>query len=83
MEFTGPVIRQLSMADRLTMCNMAVKAGAKSGIIEPDDETIEYIEARAERPYEIIHRERGARYTRVIEYNCGKIEPQVWLPQVY
>ena len=83
MEFTGPVIRQLSMADRLTMCNMAVEAGAKSGIIEPDDETVEYIEARAERPYEIIHGERGARYTRVIEYNCGKIEPQVWLPQVY
>jgi len=80
MEFTGPVIRQLSMADRLTMCNMAVEAGAKSGIIEPDQETIEYIEARAERPYEIIHGERGARYAKVIEYNCNKIEPQVAFP---
>jgi len=34
MKFTGPAIKQLSMADRLTMCNMAVEAGAKSGIIE-------------------------------------------------
>ncbi|MCJ7646391.1 aconitase family protein, partial [bacterium] len=80
MEFTGPVIRRLSMADRLTMCNMAVEAGAKSGIIEPDAETIEYVEARAERPYEIIHGERNARYTKVIEYNCSKIEPQVAFP---
>jgi len=82
MEFTGPVIRRLSMADRLTMCNMAVEAGAKSGIIEPDGETIEYIEARAERPYEIIHGERGARYAKVIEYNCSKIEPQVAFPSL-
>ncbi len=80
MEFTGPVIRRLGMADRLTMCNMAVEAGAKSGIVEPDGETIEYIEARAERPYEIIHGEKGARYAKVIEYNCSKIEPQVAFP---
>ena len=80
MEFTGPVIRRLTMADRLTMCNMAVEAGAKSGIIEPDRETIEYIEARAERPYEIIHGEKSARYAKVIEYNCSKIEPQVAFP---
>jgi len=80
MEFTGPVIRRLSMADRLTMCNMAVEAGAKSGIIEPDGETVEYIEARAERPYEIVHGERNARYAKVIEYDCGEIEPQVAFP---
>lgn len=80
MEFTGPVIGRLSMADRLTMCNMAVEAGAKSGIIEPDEETIEYIEARAERPYEIIRPEKNTRYAKVIEYDCSKIEPQVAFP---
>ncbi len=80
MEFTGPVIGRLSVADRLTMCNMAVEAGAKSGIIEPDEATIEYIEARAERPYEIIRPEKSARYAKVIEYDCSKIEPQVAFP---
>ncbi|MFB0526635.1 MAG: 3-isopropylmalate dehydratase large subunit [bacterium] len=80
MEFTGPVIRRLSMADRLTMCNMAVEAGAKSGIIEPDEETVEYIEARAERPYEIIYGEKSVHYAKVIQYDCSKIEPQVAFP---
>ncbi|MDH5173858.1 MAG: aconitase family protein, partial [Elusimicrobiota bacterium] len=73
---------RLSMADRLTICNMAVEAGAKSGIMEPDEETIEYIEARAERPYEIIRPGKSTRYAKVIEYDCSKIEPQVAFPSL-
>jgi len=80
MEFSGPVISRLSMADRLTVCNMAVEAGAKCGIIEPDEKTIEYVEGRAERPYEIVHGEKGVHYKKVIEYDCSQIEPQVAFP---
>ncbi len=60
MEFCGEAIERLPMADRLTMCNMAIEGGAKSGIIVPDDITIDYIEARAERPYEIFKSDKDA-----------------------
>ena len=49
MEFTGPVIGQLNMADRFTMANMATEAGAKNGIFEPDEITKEYIQNRVAR----------------------------------
>ena len=51
MEYTGQVIDSLPMADRLSMCNMAIEAGAKVGIITPDSITEEYVNARAKRPY--------------------------------
>lgn len=82
MEFSGEVIDRLPMADRLTMCNMAIEAGAKSGIIVPDDITIDYIEARAERPYEIFKSDKDAEYAKVIEIDCSKIDPQVSFPHL-
>jgi len=54
MEFAGPALRALDMSGRLTMCNMATEAGAKNGIIEPDDITMAYISDRAVRDYEVV-----------------------------
>lgn len=82
MEFSGEVIKKTSMADRMTMCNMAIEAGGKSGIIQPDDITIEYIEARAERPYEVFTGDKDIKYKEIREYNCSKIEPQVAFPNL-
>ncbi|MCK4533294.1 3-isopropylmalate dehydratase large subunit [bacterium] len=82
MEFSGEVIKNISMADRMTMCNMAIEAGGKNGVIQPDDTTIEYIEARAERPYEIFNGDKDAKYKEIYEYNCSKIEPQVAFPNL-
>ncbi|MHB8841281.1 MAG: aconitase family protein, partial [Candidatus Aquicultor sp.] len=53
MEFTGEAISALSVDSRLSMCNMAIEAGGKSGIIAPDQKTIDYVEDRASRPYTV------------------------------
>ncbi|MBI3752882.1 MAG: 3-isopropylmalate dehydratase large subunit [Deltaproteobacteria bacterium] len=82
MEFCGPAIERLSMDSRLSMCNMAIEAGAKNGIIAPDKITKAYIEKRAERPYKFYSSDEGAVYCDVREYDCADIEPQVAFPHL-
>jgi 3-isopropylmalate/(R)-2-methylmalate dehydratase large subunit len=80
MEFTGEAIELLPMADRLTMANMAVEAGAKSGIFEPDKVTEDFLRDRASRPYTISRSDNDALYIGEREYDVGLIEPQVAFP---
>jgi 3-isopropylmalate/(R)-2-methylmalate dehydratase large subunit len=80
MEFGGEVVERLPMSDRFTMANMAVEAGAKSGIILPDDITRSYVEGRAKRPYEFYMSDHGAQYAEIREYDVGIIGPQVAFP---
>lgn len=82
MEFTGPAIRNLSMDGRFTMANMAIEAGGKNGIIAPDQTTVDYVEARAKRPYKLYNSDDDAKYERVIEYDVADIEPQVAFPHL-
>ncbi len=82
MEFTGPAIRNLSMDGRFTMANMAIEAGGKNGIIEPDQTTIDYVESRAKRPYKVYSSDDDAIYDAVIEYDVSQIEPQVAFPHL-
>jgi len=80
MEFTGEVISNLSMDSRLTMCNMAIEAGGKSGIVPPDEITLEYVKQRAKREYNVYASDPDAKYCDIIEYDASKIEPQVAFP---
>ena len=83
MEFTGEAIRLLSMDDRFSMCNMAIEAGGKSGIIEPDAITKKYIRSEGRNAKGVFYKsDEGARYCKVIEYDAGKIEPQVSAPHL-
>ncbi len=82
MEFSGEVIKRLSMDNRFTMCNMAVEAGAKTAIIEPDQITLEYLQGRATRPYQLYKSDPEAFYEKVIEFEVSKIEPQVAFPHL-
>jgi len=82
MEFTGDAISRLLMDERLTMCNMAIEAGAKNGIIEPDEETLKYLDGRADRRFEIYRSDADAEYAEVREYDAGEIEPQVAAPNL-
>ncbi len=82
MEFTGPAIESLSMDGRFTMCNMAVEAGAKSGIIAPDEITRAYVEGRCRRPYQFYYSDPGAKYAKVYHYDVSLIEPQVCFPHL-
>jgi 3-isopropylmalate/(R)-2-methylmalate dehydratase large subunit len=80
MEFAGEVIDSLPMADRFSMCNMAVEAGAKVGIITPDSITENYVSARAKRPYKFYRSDPGAAYEAVYEWDISNLEPVVALP---
>ena len=80
MEFTGESIRQLTMPDRFTMCNMAIEAGAKSGIVEPDETTLRWMAPRQKREPRVFHSDPDAQYSETHEIDCAQIEPQVALP---
>ncbi|MBN2396300.1 MAG: 3-isopropylmalate dehydratase large subunit, partial [Candidatus Atribacteria bacterium] len=82
MEFSGDVVRQLSMDNRFTMCNMAIEAGAKSGIIETDDITLNYLKERTKKDFQIVKSDPDAEYEKVIEYDVANIEPQVAFPHL-
>lgn len=80
MEFTGSVVGELSMDQRLTMANMAIEAGAKNGIIAPDVVTRVYVDDRARRPARYYESDPDASYDQVIPIDVSTIEPQVAVP---
>ncbi len=80
MEFTGEAIDSLSIDGRFTMANMAVEAGAKTGIFRVDNKTQLYIKSRAKRSYRVYEPDSNAEYSQIIEYDVSNIEPQVALP---
>jgi 3-isopropylmalate/(R)-2-methylmalate dehydratase large subunit len=82
MEFAGNGIKALSMDNRLTMCNMAIEAGGKAGIIEPDEITLEYVKARAKRDYKVYHSDPDAVYEKVYEFNTEDIPLQIAFPHL-
>jgi 3-isopropylmalate/(R)-2-methylmalate dehydratase large subunit len=82
MEFSGEVIHELSMADRFSMANMAIEAGAKSGIIVPDVLTEHYVRERVQSNYQTnrLTSDDDATYTEIKEYSVDQLEPQVACP---
>ncbi|MCD6294545.1 MAG: 3-isopropylmalate dehydratase large subunit [Deltaproteobacteria bacterium] len=80
LEFSGPVIADLPMDDRFTMANMAVEAGAKNGIFEPDDQLRSYLEGRTNREGVYWKSDPDARYEETIQINVNEISPQVAFP---
>lgn len=82
MELTGEIVRNMKIDGRLTMCNMAIEAGAKNGIIAVDDETLNYVKPRAKREYKIYTSDEDAKYAKTYEFDCSKIKPQVAFPHL-
>jgi 3-isopropylmalate/(R)-2-methylmalate dehydratase large subunit len=82
MEFTGEVISSLPMYARLTMCNMAIEAGGKNGIITPDGITEQYVKGRAKREYKFYSSDKDAGYVEVREYDCSRIPLTVSCPHL-
>jgi 3-isopropylmalate/(R)-2-methylmalate dehydratase large subunit len=80
MEFTGETIKGLTMAERFSMANMAVEAGAKNGIMAPDDVTLNYVKGRALRPYTLYESDPGASYRFEKTYEVSALDPQVACP---
>lgn len=80
MEFCGEAIEGLCMSDRMAICNMAIEAGGKNGIIAPDETTRAYVEPCAKRPFRFFASDVDARYLETYEWDCRAIEPQVSFP---
>ncbi len=81
MEFEGETIRLLPMHARLTMCNMAIEAGGKNGIIVPDEITEQYVKGRAKREYSFYSSDENS-YADIKEYDCSKIPLTVSCPHL-
>jgi 3-isopropylmalate/(R)-2-methylmalate dehydratase large subunit len=88
IEFAGSAIRGLSMEGRMTVCNMAIEAGARAGMIAVDDTTIDYVKGRPFSPvgphwdraveyWRTLHSDAGAKFDAVILINAAEIKPQV------
>jgi len=80
LEFSGPTISLLDMAQRFTICNMAVEAGAKNGIIQPDKLTKEYVSKKAKRRFEFFYSDPDAEYAEIRKYDISQLTPQIALP---
>ncbi len=82
MEFRGPVIEKLGMSDRFTMCNMAIEAGGKAGLVAPDATTEAWVKPRARREYTMLQPDPDAEYVEVHEFDCTELEPAVAFPHL-
>ena len=82
MEFTGPGVASLTMDDRLSVCNMAIEAGAKNGIFPVDETTIAYLTGRSQRPWTVYEADEDACYEQAIEINLDELEPTVSWPHL-
>jgi 3-isopropylmalate/(R)-2-methylmalate dehydratase large subunit len=88
IEYAGPAIRSLSMEGRMTICNMSIEAGARAGLVAPDQTTFDYIRGRAFAPkagafelavahWKTLPSDAGAKFDREVEIDAGAIAPQV------
>ncbi|KXS42868.1 MAG: 3-isopropylmalate dehydratase, large subunit [Methanolobus sp. T82-4] len=79
-EFYGNTIENLSMAGRMTLCNMAIEMGAKTGIVPPDKTTFDYLKERVVEEYEPLYADEDASYAKEYHFDAGELEPQVACP---
>ncbi|OFC69053.1 3-isopropylmalate dehydratase large subunit [Alteromonas confluentis] len=88
IEYAGEAIRSLTMEERMTICNMSIEAGAKAGMVAPDDTTFEYVKGREYAPtgsdwdaavayWKSLHSEDGATFDTVVELDAADIAPQI------
>jgi len=80
LEFGGSMIRDMSVDGRMVLCNMAVEMGAKAGIIEPDQKTLDYVKSRTDVPFTPLKSDADAEYERVVDLDVSELEPQVAVP---
>jgi 3-isopropylmalate/(R)-2-methylmalate dehydratase large subunit len=80
MQFAGSTVKKLSMEERLTLTNMTTEAGAKNGIIEPDETTYAYLRERTDAKYSSVHGDENARYSETFTIEVEKMEPTVAKP---
>lgn len=80
MQFGGSGIDEMSVESRLTLCNMTTEAGAKNGIVEPDQKVVDYLSSRGATNFNLVKGDDDAEYSKVFEYEASEMEPTVAKP---
>jgi methanogen homoaconitase large subunit len=80
IEYYGSTISELSMAQRMTLCNMSIEMGAKTGIVPADEKTFEYLEGRAREKFMPVYADKDAKYCREFNIDVEDLEPQIAKP---
>nr|YP_009541601.1 LeuC [Synarthrophyton chejuense]AYR05610.1 LeuC [Synarthrophyton chejuense] len=81
IEFSGEVIEKMTVEDRMTLCNMVIEAGAKNGIIVPNNNIIEYVKQRSEiEDFDVIEPDKNANYIKTLEYDLTNLQSQIAKP---
>lgn len=79
-EFGGETTQKMSVSDRMVMCNMAIEMGGKTGLVEPDQKTFDYIKGRSTKSYEVMKTDIDAESLEVLDFDVSKLEPQIACP---
>ena len=82
LEFHGDAIRRLPLDDRFTLSNMAIEAGSKTGLINPDESLLAYARERASRAFEPVRADSGAVFSKTVHIDVSSMEPQVAMPHL-
>ena len=80
MQFGGSGVDEMSVQSRLTLCNMTTEAGAKNGIVEPDQKVVDYLTSRGATNVNLVNGDDDAEYAKVFEYESSEMEPVVAKP---
>ncbi len=80
MQFGGSGIDEMSVESRLTLCNMTTEAGAKNGIVEPDQKVVDYLSQRGATNFNLVKGDSDSEYAKVFEYEASEMEPTVAKP---
>ena len=80
MQFGGSGIDEMSVESRLTLCNMTTEAGAKNGIVEPDQKVVDYLSQRGASNFNLVTGDSDAEYSKIFEYESSEMEPMIAKP---
>jgi 3-isopropylmalate/(R)-2-methylmalate dehydratase large subunit len=80
LQLEGDAIARMTMEERMTLCNMAIEAGGKNGVIAPDQTTFDYVQARTDKPFESLYADQDAQYYYYKHYDVSTLEPVVAKP---
>jgi 3-isopropylmalate/(R)-2-methylmalate dehydratase large subunit len=79
-EFAGETTKEMSISERMVLCNMAIEMGGKTGLVEPDYKTIKYLEGRSNKKYEIMKTDDDAKSLQTMQIDVSNLEPQIACP---
>ena len=79
-EFSGSTVSDMSISDRMVLCNMAIEMGGKTGLVECDKKTRKYVESRTSKPYEVFKTDLDSSSLNIIDIDVSALEPQVACP---